>query len=62
MCVICVHAGVADPDSLKGFDWLVDDVDEVDEVDEVEAIGGLKLMMTLTNCVNEHGGLQQYVR
>jgi hypothetical protein len=48
-----VHAGVADPDGLKGFDWLVD---------EVEAIGGLKLMMTLTNCVNDYGGLQQYVR
>jgi hypothetical protein len=46
-------AGVANSEALKGFDWLLD---------EVEKMGGIKLMMTLTNCVNDYGGMQQYVR
>jgi endo-1,4-beta-mannosidase len=44
---------VADSEALKGFDWLLD---------EVEKMGGIKLMMTLTNGVNDYGGMQQYVR
>jgi hypothetical protein len=44
---------VPDPEALKGFDWLLD---------EVEKIGGLQLMMTLTNCLTNYGGMQEYVR
>lgn len=45
--------GVPDPAALAAFDWLVD---------EVESMGGLQLMMTLTNCLADYGGMQQYVR
>ena len=51
--VLSYFAGVANSEALKGFDWLVD---------EVEKMGGIKLMMTLTNCCNDYGGMQQYVR
>jgi endo-1,4-beta-mannosidase len=44
---------VPDPTALAAFDWLMD---------EVESLGGLKLMMTLTNCLADYGGMQQYVR
>jgi endo-1,4-beta-mannosidase len=46
-------SGVPDPTALAAFDWLLD---------EVEALGGVKLMMTLTNCLADYGGMQQYVR
>lgn len=46
-------AGVLDPAALAAFDWLVD---------EVEKMGGMQLMMTLTNCLSDYGGMQQYVR
>jgi len=45
--------GVPDPTSLAAFDWLVD---------EVESMGGMQLMMTLTNGLSDYGGMQQYVR
>ncbi|WIA09185.1 hypothetical protein OEZ85_008596 [Tetradesmus obliquus] len=45
--------GVPDPAALAAFDWLMD---------EVEALGGIKLMLTLTNCLADYGGMQQYVR
>jgi endo-1,4-beta-mannosidase len=31
-------------------------------MDEVESLGGIKLMLTLTNCLADYGGMQQYVR
>jgi hypothetical protein len=49
----CAGAGVPDPTALAAFDWLLD---------EVESLGGVKLMMTLTNCLADYGGMQQYVR
>lgn len=45
--------GVPDPTALAAFDWLVD---------EVEKMGGMQLMMTLTNGLSDYGGMQQYVR
>jgi len=45
--------GRPDEAALKRFDWLLN---------KVEEIGGIKLMMTLTNCLPDYGGMQQYVR
>lgn len=51
MRIVC--AGVPDPTALTAFDWLIN---------EVEMMGGMKLMLTLTNGLPDYGGMQQYVR
>jgi hypothetical protein len=49
----------ANKDAVLGFDELLK---KVDDFNKNHAGSEIKLMMTLTNCVNDYGGLQQYVR
>jgi hypothetical protein len=45
-------SGVVDTKAMRAFTKLLDEIDD----------SGLKVMMTLNNCVNDYGGMQQYVR